>query len=57
MERLTELFTDEYGNEWCALVGCKEVCAHGWTEDDFVCPAWATIHDTLEGREQHDNPN
>lgn len=37
IERLTELFTDEYGHKCCAIVGCKEVCEHGWTEDESGC--------------------
>ena len=37
MERLTEVYIDDNGGEFCALVACKEVCAHGWTEDESGC--------------------
>ena len=37
MERLTEVYIDDNGGEFCALVGCKEVCEHGWTEDESGC--------------------
>ena len=34
--RLTKTLTTT-GVKFCAIVGCKEVCEYGWTEDESGC--------------------